>query len=210
MIFVMINVLKKFVYCLFIYALFFFNYSSVFADDGVFSASVSGSDFVNKGETAKILINLKYPSAISSCSIEVDADDSLELVSTNSLLEKWSVSKSDGKIHIENVNSDKTAFTSGKNVVALNYKVNSTGRVRIAGYSCSLLDDDGIGSMIAGSSSQSYPDVSGIKLTVKDNIIVNPATGEIKSFILIVVIITSVIYSFLYLRKIKKVNCRKL
>lgn len=137
---------NKFYYIL-LYVFISFSFLPVAYAEGLeftMSASASQNEVVAGGEST-ITVSLKSQSAIAMCQFNVSVDGSLELVSKNGL-NNWNFEtfQGVGKITIHNNSLENVAYTEGKNIFSLVYKVNENGKVTIKDIECTSLMPEGV------------------------------------------------------------------
>lgn len=113
---------------------------TVFAEELSFTMSASADrNEVVSGEEAIITVELKSSSVITSCSFNLENDNTLEFVSKNGL-NNW-IFDSD-TMTISDSSADKIAYEEGKNIFNLKYKINGNGNVTIKNIECSYVSSN--------------------------------------------------------------------
>lgn len=136
---------SKFYYILFCILTIFSFDSCVYAKELEFTMQASASqNEVVVGSEATITVSLKSQSAIAMCQFNISADETLELVSKNGL-NTWNFEtfQGVGKITLHNNSLENVAYTEGKNIFNLVYKVNGDGKVVIKDIECTSLMPEG-------------------------------------------------------------------
>lgn len=142
----------------------------IFAEELAFTmtANADNTEVVAGGE-ATITVSLKSDSAIANCLFTIETDSTLELVSKSGL-NNWNFDsyEGSGKDLISNSSLDNVAYTEGKNIFNLKYKVNGDGKVNIKNIKCVSTmaegtDEEGNNTEIEGS----FQDIT-VSFTVKD------------------------------------------
>ena len=120
--------------------------NNVFAEDALeFEVYVDHNNIeVVSGTDATVLVGVKSDSYIHACTFQIVKDSGIETLEPKGV-NGFNVSPGDEKINVMDSGTSGDAPTDGLNILQLNYKINSSGKIVIKTIECASFDDEKTG-----------------------------------------------------------------
>lgn len=121
--------------------------NNVFAEDTLnFEVYVDNNNInVVKGTDVSIMVGIKSNEYIHSCDFQLVTDEGIEQLEHKGVGGSFGVFPSDEKINVMDANISGDAPVNGINIMQMNYKVNSSGKITIKTLECITFDKEKYG-----------------------------------------------------------------